>query len=46
VTCPFKPAIDTARGLGSRTVLIDGPQLSRLMSCCSAGRRDEDFFEG
>jgi restriction endonuclease Mrr len=23
-------------------VLIDGPQLSRLMSCCSAGCRDED----
>jgi restriction system protein len=26
-----QPAVDTARGLGSRIVLIDGPQLSRLM---------------
>jgi restriction system protein len=26
-----RPAIDTARGLGSRIVLIDGQQLSRLM---------------
>jgi restriction system protein len=51
-----QPAVDTARGLGSRIVLIDGPQLSRLMIRYNVGCRaedvlhlkkvDEDFFEG
>jgi restriction system protein len=51
-----QPAIDTARGLGSRIVLIDGLQLSRLMIRYNVGCRDEDllhlkkvdedFFEG
>lgn len=51
-----QPAIDTARGLGSRIVLIDGQQLARLMIRYSVGcrdedvlhikRLDEDFFEG
>ena len=50
-----QPAIDTARGLGSRIVLIDGLQLSRLMIRYNVGCRDEevlrlkkvdeDFFE-
>ena len=49
-------AVDTARGLGSRIVLIDGLQLSRLMIRYNVGCRDEDvlhlkkvdedFFEG
>lgn len=49
-------AIDTARGLGSRIVLIDGQQLARLMIRYNVGcrdedvlhikRLDEDFFEG
>jgi restriction system protein len=51
-----QPAIDTARGLGSRIVLIDGQQLARLMIRYNVGcrdedvlhikRLDEDFFEG
>lgn len=51
-----QPATDTARGLGSRIVLIDGLQLSRLMIRYNVGCRDEDvlhlkkvdedFFEG
>ncbi len=51
-----QPAVDTARGLGSRIVLIDGLQLSRLMIRYNVGCRDEDvlhlkkvdedFFEG
>lgn len=56
-TSAFSPsAIDTARGLGSRIVLIDGLQLSRLMIRYNVGCRDEevlhlkkvdeDFFEG
>ncbi len=50
-----QPAVDTARGLGSRIVLIDGLQLSRLMIRYNVGCRDEevlhlkkvdeDFFE-
>lgn len=49
------PAAETARGLGSRIVLIDGLQLSRLMIRYNVGCRDEevlhlkkvdeDFFE-
>jgi len=39
-----QPAIDTARGLGSRIVLIDGLQLSRLMIRYSVGCRDEDVL--
>ncbi len=51
-----QPAVETARGLGSRIVLIDGLQLSRLMIRYNVGCRDEDvlhlkkvdedFFEG
>ena len=51
-----QPAIDTARGLRSRIVLIDGQQLARLMIRYNVGcrdedvlhikRLDEDFFEG
>jgi len=51
-----QPAVDTARGLGSRIVLIDGLQLSRLMIRYNVGCRDEevlrlkkvdeDFFDG
>jgi restriction system protein len=50
-----QPAVETARGLGSRIVLIDGLQLSRLMIRYNVGCRDEevlhlkkvdeDFFE-
>ena len=39
-----QPAVDTARGLGSRIVLIDGLQLSRLMIRYSVGCRDEDVL--
>ncbi len=38
------PAIETARGLGSRIVLIDGLQLSRLMIRYNVGCRDEDVL--
>lgn len=38
------PAVDTARGLGSRIVLIDGLQLSRLMIRYNVGCRDEDVL--
>jgi restriction system protein len=39
-----QPAIDTARGLGSRIVLIDGLHLSRLMVRYNVGCRDEDVL--
>ncbi len=39
-----QPAIDTARGLGSRIVLIDGLQLSRLVIRYNVGCRDEDVL--
>lgn len=39
-----QPAIDTARGLGSRIVLIDGQQLARLMIRYNVGCRDEDVL--
>lgn len=55
-TSAFSPAaIQTARDLGSRIVLIDGVQLTRLMIRYNVGcrdeevlylkRMDEDFFE-
>lgn len=55
-TSAFSPAaIETARGLGSRIVLIDGLQLAKLMIRYNVGCRDEevlhlkkvdeDFFE-
>lgn len=37
-------AIDTARGLGSRIVLIDGAQLARLMLRYNIGCRDEEIL--
>ncbi|MEH6809000.1 MAG: restriction endonuclease [Hyphomonas oceanitis] len=37
-------AIETARGLGSRIVLIDGAQLSKLMLRYNIGCRDEDVL--
>lgn len=37
-------AVDTARGLGSRIVLIDGPQLARLMLRYNIGCRDEEVL--
>ena len=37
-------AVETARGLGSRIVLIDGLQLSRLMIRYNVGCRDEDVL--
>ena len=44
-TSAFSPsAIETARGLGSRIVLIDGIQLSRLMIRYNVGCRDEDVL--
>lgn len=39
-----QPAIETARGLGSRIVLIDGQQLTRLMIRYNVGCRDEDVL--
>ncbi len=39
-----QPAVETARGLGSRIVLIDGLQLSRLMIRYNVGCRDEDVL--
>jgi len=39
-----QPAVDTARGLGSRIVLIDGLHLSRLMVRYNVGCRDEDVL--
>jgi len=39
-----QPAIDTARGVGSRIVLIDGQQLARLMIRYNVGCRDEDVL--
>ena len=44
-TSGFSPsAVDTARGLGSRIVLIDGPQLARLMLRYNIGCRDEEIL--
>ncbi|MEO3431995.1 winged helix-turn-helix domain-containing protein [Inquilinus sp. CAU 1745] len=44
-TSLFSPsAIQTARDLGSRIVLIDGPQLSRLMIRYNVGCRDEEIL--
>ena len=50
-----QPAIETARGLGSRIVLIEGKHLARLLIHYNVGTRDEevlrikkldeDFFE-
>lgn len=37
--------MDTARGLGSRIVLIDGPHLARLLVRYSIGCRVEDTLE-
>ena len=37
-------AVETARGLGSRIVLIDGPQLARLMIRYNVGCRDEEIL--
>ena len=37
-------AFDTARGLGSRIVLIDGTQLARLMLRYNIGCRDEEIL--
>lgn len=37
-------AIETARGLGSRIVLIDGDQLARLMLRYNIGCRDEEIL--
>lgn len=39
-----QPAVDTARGLGSRIVLIDGLHLSRLMIRHNVGCRDQDVL--
>ena len=39
-----QPAIETARGLGSRIVLIDGLQLSKLMIRYNVACRDEDVL--
>ena len=39
-----KSAADTARQLGSRIVLIDGPQLGRLMVRYNVGCRDQDVI--
>jgi restriction system protein len=55
-TSSFSPsAVETAKSLGSRIVLIDGPQLARLLIRYNIGCRDEevlhlkkideDFFE-
>jgi restriction system protein len=38
------PAVQTARDLGSRIVLIDGVQLSRLMIRYNVGCRDEELL--
>lgn len=38
------PAVETARGLGSRIVLIDGLQLTKLMIRYNVGCRDEDVL--
>lgn len=37
-------AIDTARDLGMRIVLIDGSRLSKLMLCYNIGCRDEEIL--
>ena len=37
-------ATETARGLGSRIVLIDGPHLARLMIRYNVGCRDEEII--
>jgi restriction system protein len=44
-TSTFSPsAVETARGLGSRIVLIDGTQLARLMIRYNVGCRDEEIL--
>ncbi|MFK5998425.1 MAG: restriction endonuclease, partial [Rhodobacterales bacterium] len=44
-TSKFSPsAIETAKNLGSRIVLIDGPQLSKLMIKYNIGCRDEEVL--
>lgn len=44
-TSKFSPsAIDTAANLGSRIVLIDGAQLSKLMIKYNIGCRDEEVL--
>lgn len=44
-TSSFSPAaIETARGLGTRIVLIDGIQLARLLIRYNIGCRDEDVL--
>lgn len=44
-TSAFSPAAtETARGLGSRIVLIDGNQLTKLMIRYNVGCRDEDVL--
>jgi len=44
-TSAFSPqAIETASGLGSRIVLIDGAQLARLMIRYNVGCRDEEII--
>jgi restriction system protein len=44
-TSAFSPAaVQTARDLGSRIVLIDGVQLTRLMIRYNVGCRDEDVL--
>jgi restriction system protein len=44
-TSSFSPgAVQTARDLGSRIVLIDGVQLTRLMIRYNVGCRDEDVL--
>jgi len=39
-----QPSIDTARDLGMRIVLIDGPKLARLMLRYNIGCRDEEIL--
>ena len=39
-----QPAIETARGLGSRIVLIDGKHLARLLIHYNVGTRDEEIL--
>jgi restriction system protein len=44
-TSTFSPsAVETARGLGSRIVLIDGAHLARLMIRYNVGCRDEEIL--
>ena len=43
-SCFTQAAVDTAKGLGSRIVLIDGQGLSKLMIRYNVGCRDEDVL--